>query len=562
MGSGRRGYEPVGKKLNIFKVIAVIVLIIATIAGVIFLVKYNKNDENSKSANVEEKIVEELNVEEKTIEDIVAEFGGEVKEQIKPDTYHITKDGKDYTAYLDGEIAEGIVVPWDGSSQKPAIDEVGNINIYNAAELKWIADQVISGEKNFAGVTITLRNSIDLGAREDEEGNWEGTQWTPIIGFLNSEDAANQEQEDIPYDENVEVIKENLKRFAGVFDGNNFSIRGLYINSDKAYQGLFGYQTGIVTRVVLKNSCIHGNEAVGAIVGLNGGTVQNCSIQNVEVKGNEKVGGLVGITMSSSNIEECSSLGENNIVTAEKYVGGLIGYTNNNANITNSTNRTNVTGSNYVGGISGISFYATVIKNSSNLAKNIIGEEYVGGLVGYSQSQIENSSNNTLIEQVGIVQGKNYVGGLVGLNYLMGNITDSYNAGKVIVEKDNCGGLVGLNNANISNCYNIGEIDASAAEGVKLGGLCGQNLSESYIYSSYNTGKMKFKALAGGTVGADFGTMSNCFYLDNCFSVKIQNTEEARTEEEIKNAIITELGDGFKQDEENKNSGYPILLWQ
>jgi hypothetical protein len=142
----------------------------------------------------------------------------------------------------------------------------------------------------------------------------------------------------------------------------------------------------------------------------------------------------------------------------------------------------------------------------------------------------------------------------------MGNITDSFNTGKVMTEKDNCGGIVGLNNANISNCYNTGEIDALSADGTKIGGICGQNISESYIYSSYNIGKIRVKAAGGGIVGANFGTTSNCFYLKD--SITAQNDEETKTEEEMKSSVLSDLGESYKEDSTNINSGYPILAWQ
>lgn len=291
MGTGKRAYNN-GKKLNIFKVVIVILLIIAVVTAIVFLVKYIKN--SSDDTKVEAKFIEEISDEkEKTIDEIVEEFGGEIEEKVKSDTYYVKKDEKEYTVYSDGEIVEGRIVLWDGTSQKPAVDEAGNINIYNASELKWVADQVISGEKNFSGVTITLRANIDLGARKNENGEWEGTVWTPIIGFLNDTDSEETDASETVDDSTIEFTQENLKRFAGVFDGNNFSIRGLYVNSsEKRYQGLFGYQTGVITGLTIKNSCILGENAIGAIVGLNGGTIQNCSIENVEVKGNEKVGGL------------------------------------------------------------------------------------------------------------------------------------------------------------------------------------------------------------------------------------------------------------------------------
>lgn len=563
MSSGRREYQSqTAPKLNITKIIIVIILIIVLILGIVFGVKYLNNDTTLENKKEELEYSVGLDEEsEKTIEEVVAEFGGEIVEKIKSDTYYVMKDEVEYTVYADGEIVEGRVVMWDGSSQKPAIDEAGNINIYNPAELRWVAEQVASGEKSFAGVTINLRSSLDFGARKNDDGVWEGNLWTPIIGFLEAsqEDTVEEQTEDsqVIADENVDITQEYLKRFAGTFIGNGCSIRGLYINTNERYSGLFGYQTGIITNLTIKNSSITGAECVGAIVGLNAGTVQNCSIQNVEIIGTEKVGGIVGTTMTSSTIEYCKSEGSKNIIIGDKYVGGIVGYINNNANITSVENNANISGSQYVGGIAGISFYAAVIKESTNYADKIVGEEYVGGLIGYSQSQLESSSNRS----EGSVTAQNYVGGLVGANYVMGNITDCFNSSKVVTTKDNCGGIVGINNSNIANCYNIGEIDGAEAEGTKIGGVCGQNISDSYIYTSYNIGKIKANSVAGGVVGANFGTISNCYFLETV-SNQTPKDEYSKTEEEMKNAILETLGESYKEDSENINSGYPILSWQ
>lgn len=553
MSLGRRYENKTAKKLNIAKVIIAIIFIIIVIVAIAFLIKFINNEKLEDKKEDFESSLDNSNIEKvKTIDDIVAEFGGTVKEKIKSDTYYVIKDEKEYTVYSDGEIVEGRVVIWDGTSQMPAIDEAGNINIYNPAELRWIAEQVSSGEKSFTGITITLRNSLDFGARKNSDGNWEGEKWTPIIGFLEQTKNSETTQEE----ENTEVIQEYLKRFAGTFIGNNCSIRGLYIDTNSRYTGLFGYQTGVITGLNIKNSSIKGSDSVGAIVGLNGGTIQNCSVKNVEISGTEKIGGIVGTTMTSSVIENCKTEG-NNIIIGDKYVGGIAGYINNNANLSGLTNNSNVSGTQYVGGIAGISFYATVIKDSVNYAEKIIGEEYIGGLIGYSQSQLENSSN----QSKGLLEGKNYVGGLVGANYVMGNITDCFNTAKVITTQDNCGGIVGINNANIANCYNSGEINAQDAEGIKIGGICGQNASDSYIYTSYNIGKIIAKSVAGGVVGADFGTISNCYFLDSV-SKQVENSDYSKTEEEMKNSIFEGLGTNYKEDTENKNSGFPILLWQ
>lgn len=554
MGTGRRTSKvEEGRKLNIAKVLIVLIILLILIAGIILLVK-NIKFKNDNLENKKEELQNSLEEKDlpKTIDEIAEEFGGEIKEKIKRDTYYVIKDEKEYTIYEDGEIIAGRVVMWDGTSQMPAIDEAGNINIYNPAELRWIAEQVSNGEKSFAGVTITLRNSLDFGARKNTDGIWEGIKWTPIIGFLDNTQTENAET--LPDEENTEITEEHLKRFAGTFIGNGCSIRGLYIDTSNRYAGLFGYQTGIITGINLKNSYIKGEDSVGSIVGLNGGTIQNTSIQNVEVVGSQKVGGIAGTSMTSSVIEDCKTEGT---IIGDRYIGGISGYINNNANIFRVINNANISGNQYVGGIAGISFYATVIKDATNYAQKIVGSQFVGGLIGYSQSQIENSSN----QSAGTVEAKNYVGGLVGANYVMGNITDCFNSSKVITTEDNCGGIAGINNANISNCYNTGEIDSLEADGTKIGGICGQNVSDSYIYTSYNIGKINAKSIAGGVVGADFGTISNCYYLDSV-SKQLANEDCAKDEENMKNTILESLGQNYKSDLENKNSGYPILLWQ
>lgn len=514
-------------------------------------------------------VEEPKNTKVKTIEEIVAEFGGEIKEKVNSDTYYITKEGKEYTAYLDGEIIEGNVKLWTGEAKEPAVDDAGNINIYTPEELKWIADQVITGEKNFSGITITLRNSLDLGARKTEDGSFSGPEWKSIVGFLDElpkkEDDANTtaseatESEQPVEDENIEVTKENLKRFAGVFNGNNFSIRGMYVNSNKNYQGLFGYQAGTVQNLTIKNSYVKGNTGIGAIAGLNSGTIVGCSVQNIEVIGKEKVGGLIGISMSGSWVESATSTGISSLVKAEgSYSGGIIGYMNNNSTIINCVNNANVSGNEYVGGIVGIVFYGTNLRGSSNVNGNIVGNNYIGGISGYSGAQIENSYNQANIK------GKDFVGGIVGLNYSMGNIVNSYNAGRIEVEEDNSGGIVGINGASISNCYNKGEIDSSNCDGLKIGGICGQNLSDSFIYTSYNIGKIKAKTSAEGIAGANFGTVNNSFYLDGSLPdvSAITDTENAKSEQQLKTEYLEILGENYKEDSENKNSGYPILSWQ
>lgn len=267
---------------------------------------------------------------------------------------------------------------------------------------------------------------------------------------------------------------------------------------------------------------------------------------------------MFGISLSGSYLENCVT-SDNCIISGGDYTGGIAGYVNNNSSIIRAENESIISGNDFVGGIIGVAFYGTSIENSTNRSNCIIGEKYVGGIVGYSQAQISKCTNMVLKED-GYIKGTEYVGGITGINYVMGNVENSSNSAKIIVTEDNCGGVVGVNNANISNCYNRGNIDASNCDGAKIGGICGQNISESYINSSYNIGKIDYKTSADGVVGADFGAVSSCYYLDSCINIK--NDIYVKTQDELKNVLLTDLSDFYKEDNGNINLGYPVLSWE
>lgn len=547
------------RKLNKIKVIMALIVLVLTLAIVVsvFILK----DDNKENKN---EVIEEetplIEIEEKTVEEVVTEFGGSIIEKVKPDTCYVSKNEKEYTVYSDGEILEGRIAIWDGKSTEPKINDDGSIDIILPGELKWVADKVISGEKNFFGVKITLKEPLDFGARKTENG-WEGENWTSIVGFLDElpeqEENKNKVKDDsIMIDDSVNVIQENLKRFAGIFNGNNLAIRGLKIDSNKDYQGLFGFQAGNVENLIIKNSYIKGNSSVGAIAGLNTGVIFNCKVINTEVVGDSKVGGLVGNSSTGSKILTCDVEGIKALAKGSEYVGGVVGYTNNNVVLENLTNNSKVEAEKFVGGISGISFYGTTLMSSKNNGR-IIGSENVGGLIGYSQAQIEKS----YVSDISVVEGNINVGGLVGLNHSAGDLSNSYNKGKVIGNKDVIGGLVGTNNSNISNCYNTGRVDARKTLGLRVGGICGQNMSDSFITSVYNIGDVLYNESAEGIVGIDYGTTSNAYYLDTALVNENADRTLSKTGDEMKSSILTDLGEMFIADNEGKNNGYPILKW-
>lgn len=584
-----------GRRLNVPKIIITIVLIIAAIVSIVLLFRKDPEKKGSDKTAASTKITKESVVDEvveektKTIEEILADFGGgEIIEQPKPDTYYVKKDDKEYTIYLDGDIVEGKIAIWQGDSVQPQVGADGVLNINNAAELKWVADQVSSGTKNFAGMTILLNSDIDLGARKSDN-KWEGNNWTSIIGFLEekkeetpSEENANttsentvaenqvtnettveqQEDNNQQQEDDVKVTNENLKRFAGTFNGNNKTIRGLLINSDERYQGLFGYSVGIIQNLNIKSSSITGGNGVGALVGLNGGTVTGCTIKNVEVSGKEKIGGFVGISMSNSTIESCNVSEHNCYINGSKYVGGIVGYMNSNTTVKYCTNRATVIGEDFTGGISGIAFFGSTITDCNNKSAKITGKQSVGGIIGYSQATVNQCSSTNEEDRKGTITGDKYVGGIVGLNYELGNVSNSYNNQTVKGMKDNLGGIVGLNNSTVTSSYNTGDVDGSNMDEIKIGGICGQNVSNSQITMCYNTGNVTYKVEGQGDVGLNFGSVQTIYYLDSSIEeTKKMNTENKRSSEELK-LVASVLGDSFINDDANINNGYPILAWQ
>ena len=81
-------------------------------------------------------------------------------------------------------------------------------------------------------------------------------------------------------------------------------------------------------------------------------------------------------------------------------------------------------------------------------------------------------------------------------------IVDSYFKGYARV-----GGVCGVNDGTITNCYNIGTVSGYSY----VGGVCGRN--NGIITNCYNIGKVSGDWDVGGVCGCnDFGTIKNCYY--------------------------------------------------
>ena len=310
--------------------------------------------------------------------------------------------------------------------------------------------------------------------------------------------------------------------FQGCFDGNGYAVRGIYINTQKGYQGLFrnSYSDSVIANLGVAESYIYGGLYVGGVVGDNNGTVTNC-YNTGSVTGKDYVGGVVGC--SDSTFTNCYNTG---IVNGNDNVGGVVGYNaDDGGTVTNCYNTGSITGKEHVGGVVGDA-YKTDVTNCYNTG-SITGKEDVGGVVGdgsnstftdcYNTGSVTGEkhvggvvgwgSNVTDCYNEGIVSGNEYVGGVVGRG---SNVTDCYNTGNV-KGIDDVGGVIG-SGAAVTNCYNTGSVTGGRVISYDVGGVVGEN--NGTVANCYNTGSITGKYWVGGVVGYNaYGTstVTNCY---------------------------------------------------
>ena len=187
----------------------------------------------------------------------------------------------------------------DGSPESP-------YEISTADQLKNFATAVNGGDPD---AHAKLMNNIDLNGNATNH-------WTPI--------------------------GTSSKPYSGTFDGANYTISGLYIDSNADYQGLFGYlstdgdNTGTVQNLTVDGTVSGSGNYVGGVVGYNnGGIVTVCIFSGSgSVSGNNYVGGVVGLNRGS--VINCTNTGS--VKGSGTGVGGVVGCNSSQDKKTNNNN--------------------------------------------------------------------------------------------------------------------------------------------------------------------------------------------------------------------------------
>lgn len=175
---------------------------------------------------------------------------------------------------------------WNGKMEKPSteyIDGKTYMLIYTAEELAYFADQVTNKGEEKINAKLMKHIRLNPDNMVDEKGNLLISQsklneWTPIGGGTN----------DI--------------KFMGIFDGNGYTVSGIYVNKPAferaGFIGTLGgtstSDSGHVKFLGIENSYIIGKDQVGGIIGrMNYSEVQQVFVRNSYIKG-DKAGGIVG----------------------------------------------------------------------------------------------------------------------------------------------------------------------------------------------------------------------------------------------------------------------------
>ena len=238
----------------------------------------------------------------------------------------------------------------------PVLNDSSYYEISTAAQLKWFADKVNSGDQSINGV---LTADVDLSTLD-------GEYWVPI-GMWSEKNSSYQ-------------------FFKGKFDGGNHVISGLVLRK-MAGSGLFGITQG----ATISNVVVSGAQMKSTV------DTEVASVQN-------GIAPVCGLATGGTLIENChakltdilyivrDSTEQKNI----DFVGGIVGELRNSTAVGCSANGIVRTDGRYVGGIAG-AINVGLVKNCSLNAYDggnsvVVGIEDVGGIAGLVQGRsIENA---------------------------------------------------------------------------------------------------------------------------------------------------------------------------
>lgn len=205
-----------------------------------------------------------------------------------------------------------------------------------------------------------------------------------------------------------------IANFKGVFNGNNKTIKGLYINRSSGGLGLFSSTTNAIIKNLSIESpvIISEGSGIGALIGTASSTnISDITIISPKIKSHGSTGSIAG--SYSGNISGNNRVDYAELECTGSDVGGAFGSISSNiSNLVLTAPK--VTGGARTGGIAGSS--TMDIKDITIIFPTINGAQHTGGLVGNwttTRSPAKRYLDNNCI-MGGAIRGGTYVGGIVG----------------------------------------------------------------------------------------------------------------------------------------------------
>jgi hypothetical protein len=167
-----------------------------------------------------------------------------------------------------------------------------------------------------------------------------------------------------------------------------------------------------------------------------------------------------------------------------------------------------------VGALAGRLYHGARLSRCSIEDGIVSGHQTVGGLVGAAGkiTVVDYCHSTCSVSATG--NEPSNVGGLIGINE--GKVSNCYSTGSVICTGRDFGGLVGFNRGRISNCYSTSNVIGIAASQDFVGGLVGFHIGSSAIIEhSYSLGIVSADYFVGGLVGYNDGHINNSYTLSS-----------------------------------------------
>lgn len=253
--------------------------------------------------------------------------------------------------------------------------------------------------------------------------------------------------------------------FSGSLDGDGFIISNLKITRSDDNVGLFGVLSGTVRNLTISGVNIDTNaDNVGALAGYcdYSGKVMDCTVMlnsTSSIEGGNNVGGVVGL-VENGTVTGCTVKGDTtkSQIIGRSYVGGLVGqFYDHQTPIEDCYVSVNVSGTEGVGGLIGISFRLTIKRCS--FVGSLEAENYVAGVIGEDCGDSELYGCKAEVE---ISVSQAYAAGLMNCDSVFTEkIVGSYAVGEIACDSSSAepvGGLLTSSsavNATVDSCYSM-----------------------------------------------------------------------------------------------------------